>query len=100
MLGQSNATTEIAAFPSPRASFTLPTQADPLPFTDAARNLYLILLHLVRTGSPQRHGPRRAMQCFLECDHDVRLYIGAPFGCRTATTEPAECGATAPAPKK
>jgi len=40
------------------------------------------------------------VQRFFECDHNVRFYIGAAFGCRSASAEPAECGTTAPAAKK
>ena len=40
------------------------------------------------------------MQRFLECDHNVRFYVSATFGCRSASAEPAECGTTASAAKK
>ena len=40
------------------------------------------------------------MQRLLECDHNVRFYICATLGCRSASAEPAECGTTAPAAKK
>jgi hypothetical protein len=40
------------------------------------------------------------VQRFLERDHNVRFYICAALGCRSASAEPAECGATASAAKK
>src|SRR5882724_3764739 len=100
MLGQSHPKKKVATFSSTSAGFTLAAQTDPLAFTDAAGNLDLILFHLLRTGSPQRYGPRRAVQRFFECDHNVRFHIRATFGCRRASAEPAECGTTSPAAKK
>src|SRR5437867_355911 len=100
MLGQSHPKKKVATFSSTRAGFTLATQTDPLAFADAAGNLDLILLYSVRTGAPQRHGPRRAVQRFFECDHNIRFHIGAAFGCRSASAEPAECGTTTSAAKK
>src|SRR5438034_1440132 len=100
MLGQSDPKKKVATFSSTRAGFTLATQTDPLAFADAAGNLDLILFHLVRTGAPQRHGPRRALQRFLECDHNVRFHVGATLGCRSTSAEPAEGGTTASAAKK
>src|SRR4029450_8388404 len=100
MLGQSHPKKKVATFSSTRAGFTLAAQTDPLAFADAAGNLDLILLYFVRTGAPQRHGPRRTVERFFECDHNVRFYIGAAFGCRSASAEPAECGMTTPAAKK
>src|SRR5213078_1573524 len=100
MLGQSHPKKKVATFSSTRAGLTLAAQTDPLAFADAAGNLDLILFHLLRTGSPQRYGPRGAVQCFLECDHNVRFHIRAAFGCRSAPAEPAECGTTTSAAKK
>src|SRR5262249_8752780 len=51
-------------------------------------------------GAPQRHGSRRALQRFLEGNHDIRFYVSAAFGCRSTSAEPAECGATSSAAKK
>src|SRR5262245_54046218 len=100
MPGQSHPKEKVATFSTSRADFTLATQTDPLAFADAAWNLDLILFHLVSTGAPQRHGSRRALQRFLEGNHDIRFYVSAAFGCRSTSAEPAECGATSSAAKK
>src|SRR5262249_11404381 len=100
MLGQSNPKKKVAAFSSTRARFTLTAQTDALAFADAARNRDLILFLFVRTGASQRHRSRRAVQRFLERDHNVGFYIGAAFGCRSAPAESAERRTAAPTTKK
>src|SRR4029453_11225430 len=100
MPGQSHSKKKIPAFSSARPRLTLATQTDALAFAHTTGNFNLVRFHFVRTASPQRHGPCRTVQRFLEGNHNVRFYVGSALGCRSASAESAECRTAAPAAKK
>src|SRR5207244_7055375 len=100
MLGQPHAQKWIAAFSSADARLALPGQTDSLPFVDAARNLDLIVFHLVRPGAAQRNRPGRTVESFFQRDHDVGFHVGPAFGCRLTPAESTESRSAAPAAEK
>src|SRR5438128_312526 len=100
MFCQTHAQKEIAAFSSVHARFALASQADSLPFVNSARNLNLIIFHLVRPGPTQRNRSGRAVKSFFERDHDVSFHVCPAFRRRLTPAESAESRSAAPTAEK
>src|SRR5207244_3227163 len=85
---------EIAALSAAGAGLSLTGKANALSFVNAARNLYLIILDLVRAAATQRNRAGRSVQRFFERDQNVGFDIGPALGRRFASAESAESRAT------
>src|SRR4030095_6669402 len=91
---------EIAALSSAHARFTLAAQTDSLSLMDTARDLNLVLFYFVGARPAQRHGARRTMQRFFQCDHDVGFDISATFSCSLSPAASPESRPAAAAAKE
>src|SRR5438132_5767225 len=100
MSRQAHAQKKVAAFSSARARLALTAQPDSLSFMNTARNLNLIIFHLIRASPAKRDCSGRSVQRFFEWDHYVGLDIRAALGRCLAPAKPAKSGmATAAAEK-
>src|SRR5881397_515037 len=100
MSSQAHAKKKIAAFSSARARFALTAQTDSLSFMNAARDLNLIIFHLIRASPAKRDCSGRSVQRFFKCNHDVGFDIGAALRRRLTSAKSAESRAAAAATEK